>query len=92
MESNLYNELLEICHEFRDKTNIKNNYIEFISALLYISVNDYYTQFLKLYNERNNYYIADLIDEAIGRRQEDEDKKLFSNVKFKNVIVNREIG
>ena len=92
MESNLYNELLEICHEFRDKTNIKKNYIEFISALLYISVNDYYTQFLKLYNERNNYYIADLIDEAIGRIQEDEDKKLFSNVKFKNVIVNREIG
>ena len=54
----------KICVEFKPQTNIKNGYLEYIAALLYII---YYKEFnneiLKnLYEKRKNYYIADYIE------------------------------
>ena len=31
-----YNKLTDICNDFKTKTNINTNYIEYISALIYL--------------------------------------------------------
>lgn len=92
----IYDEVLYLCKQLKDKTNLKTNYIEYISALLYIkfSTNSFfYDDFSELYQERNNYYIAELIDENLEEiRNKENDKYLFSNIKFKDIIIYRDIG
>ena len=94
MENYLCNKLFEICQHFKDRTNIKINYIEYISALLYLKFEDSHCgSFSRIYKERNNYYIADRIDVEIEKIQEyQHDEKLFSNIKFRDLIIHREIG
>ncbi len=92
----IYDEILYLCKNLKDKTNLKTNYIEYISALLYIkySTNSFfYDNFSELYQQRNNYYIADLIDENLEKiRNKENDKYIFSNIKFKDIIIYRDIG
>lgn len=92
----IYDEVLYLCKQLKDKTNLKTNYIEYISALLYIKYSTdsfFYDDFSELYQERNNYYIAELIDDELERiRNNEKDKYLFSNIKFKDIIIYRDIG
>lgn len=92
----IYDEILHLCKKLKYKTNLKTNYIEYISALLYIkfSTNSFfYDDFSKLYQERNNYYIAELIDDELEKiRNYEKDKYLFSNIRFKDIIIYRDIG
>ena len=70
---NVYDELWQICQEFKSKTNLKTNYIEYISALIYIYyVKEQNNLFSQLYEERNNFYIAELVD-----RQLEEIRKII---------------
>ena len=85
-------ELWRICQNFRDETNIRVNYIEYISLLLYIKYlkNDVFN---KLYEIRKYYYIAEEIDKEINNiRENTKDKILFNNISFKNITVSRKIG
>ena len=77
----------EICVEFKAQTNIKNGYLEYIAALLYII---YYKEFnneiLKnLYEKRKNYYIADYIEKYMENIRK-ENNYLFCNIKFNEII------
>ena len=92
----IYDEILYLCKQLKDKTNLKTNYIEYISALLYIKYSTdsfFYDDFSELYQQRNNYYIAEMIDENLEEiRNKENDKYLFSNIKFKDIIIYRDIG
>ena len=83
-------QLWEICESFKEKTDIKKNYIIYISALLYLR---YYkdNDFEELYNSRINYYIDEDIDLKIKKIQ-NYDKYLFSNIHFKSVVTYRDLG
>ena len=64
-QSTINKMLWDICQDFREETDIKTDYINYISALLYIVFyKSYYLDIL--YDMRKNYYIADKIDK-IGR-------------------------
>lgn len=90
IETNKY--LWEICDNFKNKTEVKKNYIVYISVLLYIRYNPLNKcDFDEIYNSKNNYYIGDIIDKKI-QKIEDNDKELFSNIQFKNIKIYREIG
>ena len=91
---NVYDELWQICQEFKSKTNLKTNYIEYISALIYIYyVKEQNNLFLQLYEERNNYYIAELVDRQLEEiRKIINDNKIFTNLNFRNLIIHRGIG
>lgn len=83
----------EICVEFKAQTNIKNGYLEYIAALLYII---YYKEFnneiLKnLYEKRKNYYIADYIEKYMENIRK-ENNYLFCNIKFNEIHIYRELG
>lgn len=84
--------LWKICEEFRNETNIKVNYIEYISLLLYIKFSKE-NIFKRLYIERTNYYISKYIDNEMDNvRKEINDNTLFINIKFSNISVYRRIG
>lgn len=83
-------ELWEICNDFKQETDAKNNYIDYISILLYLTYyKNHELEVLKyLYEFRKQDYIAQIID----RNMEIIDKdNLFSNVKFENIIMYRNI-
>lgn len=83
-------ELWEICNDFKQETDAKNNYIDYISALLYLTYcENHELKVLKyLYEFRQQDYIAKIID----RNMKVIDKyNLFSNVKFENIIMYRNI-
>lgn len=84
----------KLCSDFKNKTNMNTNYMEYISALLYLR---YYKnnekKFEFIYKDRDNYYINIAIDENIEKmRNEIEDKKLFSDIQFKNIVFYRNLG
>lgn len=83
-----------ICENFKNKTEIKKNYLVYLSALLYIKYRDCFEDtFGKLYHIRDNYYIAEVIDREIkNMRAEEEDKNLFSNIQFTKISFFRDIG
>lgn len=95
LQSNINEELWEINEEFKYKTDKTKDSIQYISALIYIK---YYktslnNDFIKLYNERDSYYLTEKIDEIINSIQiNKEDKYLFSNIKFKDIIFYRNLG
>ena len=87
--------LWDICTNFKNKTEIKQNYIEYISALLYIKYYDeeYSRRYSELYNTKDNYYVSKNIDESIEYiRQDSNDRNIFVNVRFENVKTFRDIG
>ena len=90
----LYNQFWDLCSNFKHKTNSNTNYIEYISALLYLK---YYEEqskkFQAIYKERENYCINEKIDEAINSmRKEIGDEKIFSDIQFKNLVFYRKPG
>lgn len=93
MELNqLCNQLWNICNEFKNKTNMNSNYLEYISALLYLR---YYDSdiFTKIYEQRENFYLNIIIDKEIENlRRESEDRNLFSDIQFKNISFYRSLG
>ena len=89
------NQFWELCNDFKNKTNMNTNYMEYISALLYLKYykNGEGEEFQKIYKERENYYINIKIDEAISNmRKERKDKELFSDIQFKNIVFYRNLG
>lgn len=86
-------QLWKICTSFKEKTDIKKNYIIYISALLYLRYykSFYYNDFDELYNRKNDYYIDDDIDSKIKNIQ-NYDKYLFSNIHFKSIVTYRDLG
>jgi len=87
--------LWKICDNFKNKTEIKKNYIVYISALLFIkyynSISD--SKFSKLYDCKRHYYIGDDIDKVIRRIARDKnDNNLFSNIRFRGIEEYRELG
>ncbi len=91
-QNEINKQLWKICDNFKNKTEIKKNYIVYISMLLYIRFDytgEYY--FNILYNNRNNYYIGDAIDREKERITKN-DKDLFSNIRFRDIKIYRDIG
>ena len=89
------NKLTDICNDFKTKTNMNTNYIEYISALIYLKYHEDYSNqtFRKIYEDRDNYYISDKIDKAISDMREDiGDEKIFSDVQFSNIVFYRKLG
>lgn len=85
--------LWKICDNFKNKTEIKKNYIVYISLLLFLKYSMSESEFSIIYKEKSNYYIADIIDEISEnfiKRQ--NDKNLFSNIKFKTIKTYRALG
>ena len=90
-----YNKLTDICNDFRTKTNMNTNYIEYISALIYLKYYENYNNqtFRKIYEDRDNYYISEKIDKAISDMREDiKDEKIFSDIQFSNIVFYRKLG
>lgn len=83
--------LWNICQDFKEETDIKKDYLEYISALLYIAYFKKKDNIKMLYSIRNNYYIADEIDLLIKEIQ-NENGNIFSNIKFKDIRIHRNIG
>lgn len=89
------NQFWELCRDFKNKTNRNTDYMEYISALLYLRYYDNSTRrsFRDVYNEKENFYINTKIDNAIDKMRESlQDKKLFSDIQFKNIVFNRKLG
>lgn len=90
--------LIDIFGSFKKKTNVKKNYVEYISSLLYIKYinnlkSDINVSFENIYKERKNYYVANIIDDELEKlRKELKNDDLFSNIKFKDIVIYREIG
>lgn len=76
--------LWDICQNFRHATGINKDYLEYISALLYIIYFKGNTKLWELYERRNKYYIVDEIDDCIESIQ---NKSLFRNISFKNIKI-----
>lgn len=79
-------EFWEICNDFREETNAKKNYIDYISALLYlIYENNNPLDILKnLEENRNRNDIAKVLDEKIKNIGIDY---LFSNIKYTDIMM-----
>lgn len=93
-QNGINQQLWKICDNFKNRTEMKENYIVYISALLYIR---YYgcngkCNFDEIYNDRNNFYIRDTIDRKLQTIIKENNIKLFSNIKFRNVETYRDIG
>ena len=90
----IYDQFWKLCSDFKNKTNMNTNYMEYMSALLYLR---YYKNneknFEMIYKDRDNYYINIAIDKNIEKlRDEIGDKKLFSDIQFKNIVFYRNLG
>ena len=88
-QAEINEKLWQICENFKNKTEIKKNYIVYISALLVLMHYSKYT-FAKIYKNRKNFYIGDEIDKELESII--EDKNLFSDIKFKNIQIYRDLG
>lgn len=93
-KSQVYDQFWELCSSFKSKTNMSTNYMEYISALLYLR---YYKngkeEFEGIYHEKENYYINRIIDDHINKMtKEIGDNKLFSDIQFRNVVFYRNLG
>lgn len=79
-------ELWEICNDFKEETNAKTNYIEYISALIYLAYykNDGFELLKYLYDIKDRFYIDEIID---GNIKEINKKHLFSDIKFANITM-----
>lgn len=89
------NQFWELCSDFKNKTNMNTDYMEYISALLYLRYydNGRGRNFQELYKEKENFYINTKIDDAINKmRQRVRDEKLFSDIQFKNIVFYRKLG
>ena len=74
----------DICEDFKNQTNIKKNYLEYISALLYIKYANHsgIMNFKYLFEQRTNYYIAEYIDRVLRETVEQEKNRyLFQNAR-----------
>lgn len=89
-QSTINKMLWDICQDFREETDIKTDYINYISALLYIVFyKSYYLDIL--YDMRKDYYIADKIDSYLEEIKL-KNKSLFRRVCFKNIKIYRSLG
>lgn len=89
-QSTINKMLWDICQDFREETDIKTDYINYISALLYIVFyKSYYLDIL--YDMRKNYYIADKIDSYLEEIKL-KNKSLFRRVCFKGIKIYRSLG
>lgn len=79
-------ELWEICNDFKEETNAKTNYIEYISALIYLAYykNDEFELLKYLYNIKDRFYTAEIVDRRI---REINRKHLFNDIEFTNIIM-----
>lgn len=77
-------ELWEICNDFREETNVKKDYIDYISALLYLIYEDNNPLDVLKYLEQNRNDIAEVIDKKI---KEIRKKYLFSNIKYADIMM-----
>lgn len=94
-QNEINKQLWKICDNFKNKTEVKKNYIVYISALLFVRYYDYTGEdiFDKIYINRNNYYIGDAIDREIENITNSKNNRdLFSNIKFRNIKTYRDIG
>lgn len=87
-------ELWNICRNFKLQTNFDTNYMDYISALLYITYynDDNHRTLNELYSIRKNYYIGEEIDEKLKNILNYKDRDLFSNIRFKEIKAHRNIG
>lgn len=76
--------LWNICQDFKEETDTKNDYLEYISALLYIIYFKGDGKLKELYERRNKYYIADEIDDCIESLG---NKFLFRDIRFKKIRI-----
>lgn len=84
--------LWKICENFKNKTEIKQDYIEYISVLIIIK---YFLEksFEYIYINRNHFYIGDFIDSAKQEYcKKINDEELFSNIDFKSLKSYRNVG
>ena len=89
------NQFWELCRDFKNKTNMNTDYMEYISALLYLRYYDNESGriFQEVYKEKENFYIHTKIDDAINKMRETvKDEKLFSDIQFKNIVFYRNLG
>lgn len=84
-------EFYEICNELSNIANTKINYMEYISALLYIKYS--YTEHKeKIFQDdyfltEGKEWLANVIDDELEQiRQNENRRKLFSNIKFRDII------
>lgn len=88
MNNNL---LLNICNDFKNNTNIKKNYLEYISALLYLK---FYNEkrYTAIFNENHNAETPNIIDNEIKELEKSiNNSNLFSNIKFKSLYIKNNI-
>lgn len=85
-------ELWDICRDFKLQCNI--DYIEYISALLYItyleSSNIHVLE--ELYIKRKNYYIGEEIDNILEKSIRYKNSNLFYNIRFRDIKTYRSMG
>ncbi len=83
----------EICLDFKRQTDIKKDYLEYISAIIYIIFfkGDDLQVLEELYKKRNNYYIPEKLDSYLKEIQE-QDNYLFPRIKFNEITTYRNIG
>lgn len=92
VQENITNLFLDISENFKNKTNCKKNYIEYISSLLYLKYADSFA-FERIYKERKNYYSVNLIDDTLEElRRKLHNPQLFANIRFQNIKITRPIG
>lgn len=87
-------ELWDICRNFKLQTNLDITYIEYISALLYITYAnaDNFETLKDLYLKRKNYYIGEEIDKKLENILKYKDRDLYSNIRFREIKAHRNIG
>lgn len=87
-------ELWDICRNFKLQTNLDITYIEYISALLYITYasDDNFETLKDLYLKRKNYYIGEEIDKKLENILKYKDRDLYSNIRFREIKAHRNIG
>jgi len=83
------NILIKVGNMFKNNTNIKKNYLEYISALLYLK---FYKENITSIIIQNDQYLPDILDDKIKKLQLSlNNYYLFSNITFKNIFNNNKI-
>ncbi len=80
-EQIVFNIFKEITNIFKEKFNYKINYLEYLSALLYLKYSNY-EYFVKVYQETNKNDILKIFDYWLAEEIKKNNTYLFSNISF----------
>ena len=80
------NQLQNICIQLKKIQNIGMNYLEYISAIIYV-LYEYMLEFEQTLTKNNNMeYILNFIEDKLEQIRRKDSKKLFINIRFKDCI------